>query len=90
MMKETGYDELINKLISLKDLPKGIYDLDVWSEGKTFNSINTETGVVEYSQMVNLSCGCCHDYEPKEDKFKSLYDSDQFEILENMIEKYVK
>jgi hypothetical protein len=89
--KETGNNGLYTLLCavaSLKDLPKDLYKIDVWDEGKTFISIDTETDIVEYAQMVKLPCGCCHDYEQMESKFASLYPNEQFAILEDMVDRY--
>ena len=85
---DNGLYTLLCAVASLKELPKGLYKIDVWDEGKTFTSIDTETDIVEYSQMVKLPCGCCHDYEQMESKFTSLYTGEQFAILEDMVDRY--
>lgn len=83
-----GYDTLLGAVASLYKMPPSNYKIDVWIEGKTFNYIDTETGIVCYSEMVKLSCGCCFDYEQKEVAFKSLYRSEQFEILSDLYDRY--
>lgn len=85
---DNGLYTLLCAVASLKELPKGLYKIDVWDEGKTFTSIDTETEIVEYIQMVKLPCRCCHDYEQMESKFTSLYSREQFAILEDMVDRY--
>ena len=82
-------EELIDKIVKLKDLPKDLYKMDLWVDGKMFNSIDTETGIVCFSEMIRLNCGCCSDYEPNETNFKSLYDQEQYEILQELVDKYI-
>lgn len=85
---KNGLYTLLYAIDSLKELPKGLYKIDVWDDGKTFTSIDTDTDIVEYSQMIKLPCGCCHDYEQMESKFTSLYIGEQFAILEDMVDRY--
>jgi len=79
---------VLGAVVLASALPPDNYQIDVWNEGITYNYIDTESGIVSYSEMVKLSCGCCHDYEQKEAKIKDLDMLMQCEILIDMYERY--
>ena len=85
---ETDACTALGAVVLASNLPLNQYKIDVWNEGITYNYIDTETGVVSYSEMVKLSCGCCHDYEQKEANIKELDMLMQCEILIDMYERY--
>lgn len=79
---------VLGAVVLAANLPLNQYKIDVWNEGITYNYIDTETGVVSYSEMVKLSCGCCHDCEQKEANIKDLDMLMQCEILIDLYERY--
>lgn len=79
---------VLGAVVLAANLPINQYKIDVWNEGITYNYIDTETGIVSYSEMVKLSCGCCHDYEQKEVNIKELDMLIQCEILIDLYERY--
>lgn len=79
---------VLGAVVLASNLPLNQYKIDVWNEGITYNYIDTETGIVSYSEMVKLSCGCCHDYEQKEANVKDLDMLMQCEILIDLYERY--
>ena len=79
---------VLGAVVLASALPPDNYKIDVWNEGITYNYIDTENGIVSYSEMVKLSCGCCHDYEQKEAKINELDMLMQCEILIDIYERY--
>ena len=91
MSKEVESNTLytvLGAVVSAAFLPPKQYKINVWNEGITYNYIDTKTGIVSYSEMVKLSCGCCHDYEQKEVSVKELDMLMQCEILIDLYERY--
>lgn len=86
--KDQTATDVYTVLGAVANLPPNQYKINVWSEGITYNYIDTETGIVSFSEMVKLSCGCCYDYEQKEINIKELDMLKQCEILIDMYERY--
>ena len=80
--------DIINKLILVSELPKKVYKINVYAESSTYNLYDTGTGIVEYSENVLQSCGCCSGYEPNEDQINDLDELIQCEILIEMYDMY--
>ena len=79
---------VLGEVILAANLPLNQYKIDVWSDGFTYNYIDTETGIVSCSEMVKLGCGCCYKYEQKEVNVKELDMLLQCEILIDLYERY--
>ena len=70
---------------------KGVVDFYT-TDSEQINFIDVDSDIVEFSVLVQLSCGCCHDYESREERLGYVMDymSDgEFEELCSEVAKHV-
>lgn len=71
----------INHLQTLLDCVNVYVNIDIYIDGRTYNSLNLNTGELLYNEIRTLSCGCCSDYETDFCNINDLSEQTQNEIL---------
>ena len=70
---------------------KGVVDFYT-TDGEQINFIDVDGDIVEFSVLVQLSCGCCHDYESREERLGYVMDymlEGEFEELCSEVAKHI-
>jgi len=72
---------ILEQLKAISNLPLGSYDINVYIDGRSYNIVDTEDDVAEYSHCVQSSCGCCTEFQNETVTFSELDELTQVELL---------